>query len=414
MVGGIAGSRRDFLRKGFLTLSLCIAGTGLPGCSVIQGCGGGGPRRRISNLDNFGPLQEADRNGVRLPEGFSSKIVRRSGEPASPGAPYLWHFAPDGGATFATRDRGWIYVSNSEVRAGEAGVGALRFDAGGQVIASYPILSGSERNCAGGPTPWGTWLSCEETKLGRVWECDPLGIEEAVAYPALGIFAHEAVAVDPENGHLYLTEDELNGGLYRFVPDQPATDGRLNLEEGTLEIARVLGEGPDGVVEWVPIPDPTFSGDTATRSQVSERATFRGGEGIWYAEGVVYFTTKWDNRVWAYEIGEGMLSLLYDDERFVEEGRETPVLDNITVSAQGDLLIAEDGGDLQIVGISPAERDKDQPSIVRVLQLEGHAGSEIAGPAFDPSGTRLYFSSQRGEDGAGVGLTYEVTGPFFL
>jgi secreted PhoX family phosphatase len=357
----------------------------------------------MSNIGNLGTLGEPDANGVRLPQGFRSRILARSGEPVS-GTSYVWHGSPDGGATFAAEDGGWIYVSNSELLP-TGGAGALRFDPAGEIVDAYPILSGTLVNCAGGPTPWGTWLSCEEWERGQVWECDPHGREAAVPHPALGVFQHEAVAVDPVHGQLYLTEDRGDGRFYRFTPER-AMQGRLDLSSGMLEVARVAGE-VEGDVDWLPVPDASAA-STPTRQQVPQSTAFRGGEGIWYHDGVVYFTTKGDNRVWAYDTVAATIHIVYDDDFFA--AAELTGVDNIVGSSAGDLLVAEDGGNMQIVAHTPAG------VLVPIVQIVGHERSEVTGPAFDLTGNRLYFSSQRGATNNFLtgGVTYEVAGPFFI
>ena len=114
-------------------------------------------------------------------------------------------------AAFRLDDGGFVLVSNSENFKG--GASALRFGSGGQVEDAYSILSGTTQNCSGGGTPWGTWLSCEEVEDGRVWECNPSGRRKAVPHPAMGIFKHEAAAVDERRRRVYLTEDLIDGGL---------------------------------------------------------------------------------------------------------------------------------------------------------------------------------------------------------
>lgn len=348
-------------------------------------------------LSEIGPLGPADLNQIRLPLGFTSRVLARSGQLVVEGSPYLWHAAPDGGATYATKDGGWIYVSNSEV-VGTGGVGALRFDADGTIVDAYAIASNTNRNCSGGHTPQGTWLTCEEVPRGRVIECDPFGKRDPVVRPALGIFNHEASAHDLEHQHVYLTEDEVDGSLYRFVPDRLDERGYADLSSGTLELAQVL---PNGEVVWHEVPDPTFEGTTATRYQVEARTRFTGGEGIWWHRGHIYFSTKGDDRIWDYDVDAARMRVLYDASTAVD-----PILtgvDCILGTAAGELLVAEDGGDMQVNVILP------NGSLKPLLQIIGHLGSEVTGLAFDPSGTRMYFSSQRG---GGSGITYEITGPF--
>ena len=160
----IDAGRRAFLRKSFMS---CLSITAMP---VISGCSDSDDGAfeslfveppvpsGMSNVDNLGPLGPADANGLMLPEGFTSRVIARSGEEPVPGAGYIWHDSPDGGAVFPVDDGGWVYTSNSEIfqPRGLAGAGALRFDDGGNLISAYSILQNTSANCAGGSTPWGT------------------------------------------------------------------------------------------------------------------------------------------------------------------------------------------------------------------------------------------------------------------
>jgi secreted PhoX family phosphatase len=341
----------------------------------------------------YGPLGAPDANGIRLPAGFCSRVVATSGS-LVPGTAYPWHSAPDGGATFGRPDGGWTYVSNSEVPA-VGGAGAVAFGPDGAIVDAYRILVGTSVNCAGGPTPWATWLSCEEHDAGLVWECDPGGRRVATPLPALGAFKHEAVAVDPLRRHLYLTEDQPDGRFYRFTPT-----AYPSLAAGRLEVAAV---GAGGAVTWLAVPQPQGGALDPTRRQVPGSTALKGGEGCWYHQGTVYLTTKGDNRVWALDTTTSVLTVVYD-----AASSPTPILtgvDNVTVAQNGDVLVAEDGGDMQVCLLRSGV-------VSPLLQVVGQDGSEITGPAFDPSGSRLYFSSQRGPAPSGTGITYEVSGPF--
>jgi hypothetical protein len=161
----------------------------------------------------------------------------------------------------------------------------------------------------------------------------------------------------------------------------------------------------DGKVTWLVVPDPsTTQTGVRTAQQVPGATPFANAEGIWYARGVCYFTTKIDKKVWAYHVEEERLEILFDRELALDSSLDA--VDNVTVSAAGDVLVCEDGGNMEI-GLITSDRH-----ISPLLQFVGpdHTGSEVCGVTFDPSGTRLYCTSQRAFGGPGA--VYEITGPF--
>ncbi len=354
---------------------------------------------RAEPSHGYGPRHPPDELGLRLPDGFRSRVLARGGEPVA-GTGYRWHEASDGSATFPSGDGGWILVSNSETRDG--GASAVRFSAAGEVADAYRVLGGTSQNCSGGGTPWGTWLSCEEVEDGLVWECDPTGRRTAVSRPAMGTFKHEAAAVDPVGRRVYLTEDLVDGGLYRFTPAQWP-----DLSHGRLEVAWV---GRSGEVRWLPVPDPAASG-RPTRRQLRRSTEFKRGEGLWLDGHTLYVATTADHRVHAYDTRREQIRVAYDGLA----SRSAPLLrvDQLTANRAGEVFVCEDIAteEIDIGLIEPSGH------VSRFLSATGplHERSEITGVTFDPSGSRMYFSSQRAGgagDVPGPGAIYEISGPF--
>lgn len=413
-------------------------------------------------LSNIGPLVDTGLDGILAPAGFTVRAVARHYSNPVTGLAdplgltgYVWHTAPDGGAVFPADDGGWVYVSNSETGIGGAvlgssrdgGVGALRFAADGTVTAAYRILDGTRGNCAGGATPWGTWLSCEETGDGLVYQCDPFGTPEtATAHPALGLFNHEAAAVDLATRTVFLTEDAGDGRLYRFVAEASDVQSlggvtSLKLQQGRLQVLNVEGFENGGYIEadvdtravrkvsWVDVASPERQ-QSLVRGELTAAGTpvpgtiFRGGEGIWNhtvpaaltaipeagtvpTRAVMFFACKGDNRVYALDVDNNLLQGVFDNAAI------DPIfddVDNVVVSPAGDVLVAEDGEAMRLMVVFP-----NTPA--KVLMQCTLGGSEITGPAFTPDGSRLYFSSQRGPNTAGgaqptgTGVTYEMLIP---
>ncbi|MFM8847649.1 MAG: alkaline phosphatase PhoX, partial [Actinomycetota bacterium] len=415
--------RRHFLRMSILATSASAA---VPSAVFASPSG----RRDVAVPGDgpYGPLSETpDANGLLLPAGFTSRIVAIGGDPVGD-TTFNWHPFPDGAATFDDGEGGYYYVCNSEVfefmAPASGGVSAIHFGADGEILDAYRILEGSNSNCAGGPTPWGTWLSGEENfaGTGRIWECDPTGAKEAVAHTAMGLWAHEAAAVDPVNKTVYMTEDNGAGRFYRFTPS-----AYPDLSAGVLEACIV---DADGAVTWGVVSDPSGA-TTPTREQVPGATIFPGNEGCWYHEGKVFFTSKVDHSVHEIDIATQKYSLVWkgDPDGLGTEGAVLSHVDNITVDAgSGDLIVAEDGGNMELCIITP---DGVVAPFVRVVGA-GHELSEMTGPVFSPNRDRLYFSSQRGPStrdlaeiipgfaaidtigavGARAGVTFEITGPF--
>ncbi len=368
----------------------------------------------VVGVGPYGRLRAPDRNGVRLPKGFEARLIGYSGERV-PGTSFPWVFEPDGAACFPLSNGGWIYAANSEVNGTGGGAASICFDADGSIVDAYRILAGTKWNCSGGATPWGTWLSGEEFRQGFVWECDPTRPGQGVARKLLGRYAHEAAVVDPKTGWVYLTEDAGKGRLYRFCPDDYG-----DLSSGSLQAAKINNDGAKVSWKQVSVRQPERSKGTSE---------FNRGEGAYFSDGYVYFTTTGDDRVWALNTTTDAIEVVYDA---AELGDDAPLRDPDCITVHhttGDIYVGEDEDDLQLVLLADGERNRVAAPFV---QLIGHSGgekgapgqdpnvvtssswkpaSEITGLAFSPDGSRLYMTSQRGLDGV-HGMTFEITGPF--
>lgn len=349
----------------------------------------------------------------------------------------------DGMAAFRHGDKVHL-VRNHELAAGtpftapayDAGAGGgtttLVFDPdAGQWLESYGSLSGTMRNCAGGPTPWKTWLTCEESfttiggkRHGYIFEVPSEGKGNPEPYRAMGRFLHEAVAVDPATGYVYETEDRPNASLYRFVPAVPgelAKGGRLEaLRIGDASYdTRLDGEQCYGTVSWVPVDDPDPATDTVrAQAQAKGAAVFSRLEGAWYGNGRIYAITTDGGPVRQGQVFE--LDPATDEFRVLFASPGADVLnnpDNMCVSPRGGLVLCEDGSGLEYVhGLTPGGEifrfaannvDLRGGTAGKNVPAADHRSSEWAGSVFEPKNGRWLFVNVQIP-----GITFAITGPW--
>jgi secreted PhoX family phosphatase len=333
-------------------------------------------------------------------------------------------------------DLEWLYDPGEGVRPGLGGTTTLLYDPlRGQVERQFLSLAGTYRNCSGGVTPWGSWISCEESVVdaGEPGERDhgycfevpsrATGLVEPRPLRALGRFNHEAAAVDARSGVVYLTEDRRDGLFYRFVPNRPG----LLEEGGRLEALAIQGQpradtrnwdrtqfvsGSPAAVEWIPLENVDGPDDLRQRGFEAGAAQFARGEGIWAGDRELYFTCTIGGaarrgQVWRYlpSSREGTLKERSRPGRlelFVEAGVDSPLEnpDNITIAPWGELIACEDGPDGdRLIRIG---RDGRLTTLARNVYDDG----EIAGACFAPDGQTLFLNLQAS------GLTLAIVGPW--
>ncbi|HYJ60723.1 MAG TPA: alkaline phosphatase PhoX [Actinomycetota bacterium] len=468
--------RRQFIRMGVL-------GTAMASAFLMDTDREAGAAMLANNTTTVKPRAAglvAAGPELALPPGFSYHTFGAFGSAMTDG--YITPPIHDGMATFDMGSGVLRIVRNHELGEGNdipagtvignpatawdtrapGGTVTLEVDATtGELISQWISLNGTDTNCAGMPTPWGTWLTCEETVAGKgsgrnkphgyVFEVDPANDEAVLTtpYKKLGRFLHEAGAVDPATGVVYMTEDEGPDGFYRFIPNAPG-----DLRHGVLQMLRVKGQPKYNTItgqtvgevlecNWVTIDDPDPGNAENDASNVFKQgrakgaAKFLGGEGCTFRDGSIVFGSSEGGdagrgQIWSYTPTEnagalneqGDLELLYEStDRTILDGP-----DNLTTSPGGAIVIAEDGNlktnlvrallpDGSIIDVAENLVAVQQHYLEASGKLydptvpddgrsagDGVGFSEFAGPTFSPDGTWLFVNIQV------PGITCAITG----
>lgn len=476
--------RRTFLKRGAVSIAALSTAAGPFGGLVARAANGPKFARQNGGYGPLGPVGEIDTGEIllHLPEGFQYRRVTRIGEAMSDGFPTPAR--GDGMAAFSWRGNVRL-IRNHEVifeaphigpvataydRRSGGGTTTLEITRDRTVAGSWVSLNGTNFNCAGGSTPWGTWITCEETtngpdanitftgavidleqKHGYLFEVPvdrgPGELVKGDPIRAAGRFAHEAIAIDPATGIVYQSEDDFAypSGFWRYIPpNNPSRDKRV-ADGGRLQVLGVVPEGASGPVTtnlsndqehgvtyrvaWIDIedPDPDFpqgiANDPAARWVFEKEAEPKGAaqfsrlEGVDYWGGKIFIASTQGGGPFPETIGRGGFGSGWGQVWVYDTRAET--LSLLFESPSQEVLDLPDN-----ITVSPRRKsvllceDSSGDNFLRGLTQDGllfdfclnrypgQFGDEFAGATFSPDTQTLFVNLQA------TGVTFAIWGPW--